>query len=87
MKIVLFPLLQVMSKIAVARRISTFLTTALLWVAEEQFLCIALQLLYLGPNKLLNYFQFFQYLFCAMDNQHKYCGSEETMGETRELKT
>lgn len=60
LKIVLFLLLQVMSKIAVARRISIFLTTALLWVAEEQFLCNALQLPCLGLNKLFNYFQFSQ---------------------------
>lgn len=55
LKIVLFPLSQVMSKIAVARRFSIFVTAALLWAAE-QFLCIALQLLYLGLNKLFSCF-------------------------------
>lgn len=63
LKIVLFSLLQVMCKIAVARRISIFLTTALLWVAEEQFLCVALQLPHLGLNTLFNYFQFFSVAF------------------------
>lgn len=51
LKIVLFPLLQVISNIAVAKRISVFLTTALLWVAEELFMRIALQLLYLRLSK------------------------------------
>lgn len=55
LKIVLFPLSQAMSKIVVARRFSIFVTAALLWAAE-QFLCIALQLLYLGLNKLFSYF-------------------------------
>lgn len=61
LKIVLFPLLQVMSTIAVAR-ISIFLTAAVLWVAE-QFLCIALQLPYLGLNKLFSYFMVFSVPF------------------------
>lgn len=78
LKIVLLPLLQVMSTIAVAR-IPIFLTASVLWVAE-QFLCIALSYHTLGSVSYSAILSFFQYLFYAMGNQHKYCGSEKTMG-------